>query len=538
MKGQVIGGELGRIIIRQKAAEQLQLGELLIAEHSGEKILLQVYELVYGSQISPQNLELISGMHLEGAAPIEFLDAELRNYVLAFAKPLLALRGDDAALCKTLPPFFAALRTITRDDVAFLGRPAHALFVGRLRSGSSVLDVDIFLPAEEVLSHHILVPATTGRGKSNLTSVMLWSVLHGQFAGMLVLDPHDEYYGRTGLGLKDHPDARTRLAYYTPSSPPPGARSLKISITDIRPKHFDGVAGWSDAQQQAVHLAYSRFGKGWIQRLLTADENAEEAAGDTAGEAVVEAASEGGAGDLSLFHPATIAVVKRKLMGILGIRVRNGGLSGDGIFSATAGTTTVSDICSELEQGKIVVVDTSSCSSSVEILVGSMLVAELLGRYQRYKREGTLAARPVVSVVLEEAPRVLGKEVLEKGSNIFDTIAREGRKFRIGLLAITQLPSAIPRSILANMNTKIILGLEMKPERDAIIDSAAQDLSSDSRNIASLDKGEAIITSTFTRFAIPVRVPLLGEMVRGRKQEKVKTQREFAGISTSQESIA
>ena len=67
MKGQVIGGELGRIIIRQKAAEQLQLGELLIAEHGGEKILLQVYELVYGSQIFTPHPGPHSGMHLNRA---------------------------------------------------------------------------------------------------------------------------------------------------------------------------------------------------------------------------------------------------------------------------------------------------------------------------------------------------------------------------------------------------------------------------------------------------------------------------------------
>ena len=116
--------------------------------------------------------------------------------------------------------------------------------------------------------------------------------------------------------------------------------------------------------------------------------------------------------------------------------------------------------------------------------------------------------KPVISILLEEAPRVLGKEVLEKGPNIFSTIAREGRKFKIGLTAITQLPSLIPRQILANMNTKIILGIEMQPERQAIIESASQDLSSDSRSIAALDKGEAIITSNFTRFALPVKIPL------------------------------
>ncbi|PIN72169.1 hypothetical protein COV21_03025 [Candidatus Woesearchaeota archaeon CG10_big_fil_rev_8_21_14_0_10_45_5] len=109
---------------------------------------------------------------------------------------------------------------------------------------------------------------------------------------------------------------------------------------------------------------------------------------------------------------------------------------------------------------------------------------------------------------------MVGRRVLERGPNVFSGIAREGRKFGIGLLAITQLPSMIPKEILANINTKIILGIEMQPERQAIIDYASQDLSQDSRSIASLDIGEAIITSNFTKFAMPVKIPNFIEFAR------------------------
>ena len=64
------------------------------------------------------------------------------------------------------------------------------------------------------------------------------------------------------------------------------------------------------------------------------------------------------------------------------------------------------------------------------------------------------------------------------------------------------------------MNTKIILGNEMKQEREAIIASASQDLSEDDKNIASLDKGEAIITSIFVPFAMPIKIPLFEDIVR------------------------
>ena len=125
----------------------------------------------------------------------------------------------------------------------------------------------------------------------------------------------------------------------------------------------------------------------------------------------------------------------------------------------------------------------------------------------------------------------MGKEILERGPNIFSTIAREGRKFKVGLTAITQLPSLIPRQILANMNTKIVLGVEMKHERQAIIESASQDLSDDDRNIASLDISETIITSNFARFATPIKIPLFEDFSKITKKEEVK--KDFSGIELS-----
>jgi DNA helicase HerA-like ATPase len=88
------------------------------------------------------------------------------------------------------------------------------------------------------------------------------------------------------------------------------------------------------------------------------------------------------------------------------------------------------------------------------------------------------------------------------------------------------LPSLIPRDILANMNTKIILGVELKPERQALIESAAQDLSADERTIASLDKGEAIVTSNFLPFATPVKIPAFEETVKSFSRPA----RSFAGM--------
>jgi hypothetical protein len=80
------------------------------------------------------------------------------------------------------------------------------------------------------------------------------------------------------------------------------------------------------------------------------------------------------------------------------------------------------------------------------------------------------------------------------------------------------------------MNTKIILGNELVTERSAVIDSASQDLSTDDRNIASLDKGEAIVSSNFTKFAIPIQIPLFEDYITRFKGDSVpKEKTRFVG---------
>ncbi|MBW2993043.1 ATP-binding protein [Candidatus Woesearchaeota archaeon] len=507
MKGQVVSGEFGKIVARQKSGADIELGELLTANMGNRKIILQVYDLIFGSQISQQNRELISGLKLEEENDLEFFDADLRNYVLALLKPMVVTDVSGTRLCKMLPGFFSEVHEVTGEDLKFLTKPRNSLLLGKLRSGSKQLDVDINLDGEKVFSHHVLIPGTTGRGKSVLMSNILWNCTNRDYCGILVLDPHDEYYGRNKLGLKDH-KYKEQVMYYTARDAPAGCKTLKINLKLVKPRHFNGVVDFSDAQRQAINMYYKMYGNEWIES------------------AIIEKPMQDAKGN-ALFKGDTLAVVKRRLLYLLDLEFNTQQLFCNGIFDIQAGESTISDICNELEHSKTIIIDTSNFSGAVELLIGSLIASEVLNRYKRYKMKGMLKEKPVVSIVLEEAPRVLGKEVLEKGQNIFSTIAREGRKFKVGLVAITQLPSLIPREILANMNTKIILGIEMKPERNAIIESSAQDLSTDERNIASLDRGEAIITSNFAKFAIPVKIPFFDDIVM---KEKEEFKRDYGGI--------
>ena len=521
-KAIIIGGNTNSILIRPKSNEDLEIGELLISEQKDSKTIMNILDMKYSSQISEKNIELISGLNIEEGEETTFFDENLRNYKLAVAKPLITINKNSTGPTKTLPKFFGKLREIKEEDFNFLTKPEKPLFMGNLRSGSKKLDLEINIDGEKAITHHILIAATTGRGKSNLVKTVLWKNLPQKYSGILILDPHDEYFlDEKQQGMKKYPEWEKYIEYYTPNAKEYGEKSLIIDIKQIKPIHFRGIINLSDAQEQMLNLYYKKFKQDWIEKILMEEK--------------INSNKE-------LFQEATQNVIKRQLMRLLNIQVNEKELNKyetetdekqekiieieiqyKGIFQKDKGETIIQDICNSLEQGKKIIINTSTMDNKTELLVGSIITEKIFSRYKQYKLNRTINQKPVISIVLEEAPRVIGKDAISRGGNIFSTIAKEGRKFKIGLLAITQIPSEIPRDILANMNTKIILGNEMRLERQALIDSAAQDLSDYDQEIASLSKGEAIITSTFTKMALPVKFPLFKTLIEkdlAKKKEK------------------
>ena len=489
--GSLVRGKHGHLMIRQKSDAVIELGDLLVADNPDGHTLLQVFDLGYGSLISTKSLEMISGMMVEGySTDLGFMDPNLRNYVIAEVKAVVQFQNGLTRIPKTLPKFLNEVRQVTSKDLEFIKKPENPIYLGKIRSGSKIIDVEVNLDAEKALTHHILVPATTGRGKSNLVKTMVWSLIPNNKVGLLILDPHDEYYGRHSKGLKDHPESSKYISYYSPKVTP-GSILLVFNLSSVRFSHFRGIIEFTEAQSDALHVASNTYNERWIEAIMR-DE------------------------DLSGVQQITRQVLKRRLSTSLGIYINENDeiQCRTGTFSNTRGETTLLEILKKLESGGKVIIDTSLFSDQVELLVGSIIINEALNKYKLFKQQGTLEQKPVLNVLIEEAPRVLGAEAMASGSNIYSDVAREGRKFRIGLTAITQLTSLIPRTVLANMNTKIILGNELKQEREAIITSASQDLSQDDQNIASLDVGEAIISSVFTKFAIPIQIPLFEDYIK------------------------
>ncbi len=530
--GQIVYGEFSEIIFRVKQNSQVEIGEIVsvIDNKTGKKYLYKISNIKYGSQLSFESLERVAGIELEKE---ESKKSENRDYLLASLVPLLKLE-DKGKHTKGLPEIHSKVYRAVETDFKFIEKPQKSIYLGKLRSGSREIDIDISLKGSDVLTHHMLICATTGRGKSNFLKNMLWDSVEKDNMSFVIFDPHDEYYGRHELGLKDHPKSNEFISYYSVNPPmSPNCKTLAFSIDSIKPWHFNGILGFSEPQKQVMDAYYNTYGDDWVLHVLKRDKLPE---------------------DLR-FMDASFDVVVRRLRQILSISyIRSDrldqkhkdkevidGYKYEGIFRKSSGKATINEIIKEVLKGNKIIIDTSSLSNELELLISSMITTEIFSRYKwerKHETEGLIKKKevPAVSIVLEEAPRVLGREALESGGNIFSTLAREGRKFKVGVLAITQLPSLIPKEILANLNTKIILGLEMAQERLAIINSSSQDLTHDEKAIASLDKGEALVSSIFSMFAIPIKIPLFKEFIRKELEDKRSTFKDnsFSGFDIHQ----
>ena len=119
-------------------------------------------------------------------------------------------------------------------------------------------------------------------------------------------------------------------------------------------------------------------------------------------------------------------------------------------------------------------------------------------------------------VALEEAQRVLSK-VKRSDENVFPRVAREGRKFKVGICAVSQQPKLIDDELLSQFNTFFVLGLADEKDRNILRASAKQDVSDLGPEIQTLMPGECIVTNLEAPFAIPARVYLYEEYLKSVK---------------------
>jgi DNA helicase HerA-like ATPase len=319
-------------------------------------------------------------------------------------------------------------------------------------------------------------------GKSNLMQVLAGAVMSRQGRyGLLIVDPHGEYR----KALASHPWAVEGLRTYA-NRALPGVSSLRLSLGELSVDDLRTAYDWSRPQEEAL-FELERHYRGEGLSFLADFARVE----DLTGFRDVELS-----GRVAL---NTLQVTHRRARRIVGLRC-----------IATDPRVSVGEaVLADLRQGRVVLVDVSGMGSTEEVLVASFLTRRVLDEWSRSYLEDEEAHQqlPVVGVVLEEAQRVLSASQ-DRESNVFPRLAREGRKFKVGLCAISQQPKLLDDELLSQFNTFFVLGLADEKDRNILRSSSKQDLSALGPEIQTLMPGECLLANLSAPFAVPAKVDL------------------------------
>jgi uncharacterized protein len=370
------------------------------------------------------------------------------------------------------------------------------------------------------LASHVGIFATTGMGKSNLLQVISAGVMsaNGRY-GLLIVDPHGEH--RSALGR--HPWAEVALRTYSDRRLP-NTSTLRISLAELSVDDLRTAYEWSRPQEEALHELERHYSAA-LPRAEAPPGRPSDGRPDASASASTGARANRREGltwlaefaqveDLAGFRDVelsarvalnTLQVVHRRARRIVELPC----------ISADPAVSVGRRILGELLEGKVVLVDVSGLGGTEEVLVASYLTRRVLEEWQSAFLSDPDRHRqlPVVAVALEEAQRVLAANK-DRESNVFPRVAREGRKFGVGLLAVTQQPKLLDDELLSQFNTLFVLGLADEKDRNILRSSAKQDLSALGPEIQTLMPGECLLVNLEAPFAVPGLVYLYDEVAR------------------------
>lgn len=156
----------------------------------------------------------------------------------------------------------------------------------------------------------------------------------------------------------------------------------------------------------------------------------------------------------------------------------------------------------------ITILDLSGVPSLVlEQLIGAILriLYEALF-WGRDRSEGGIA-RPLL-VVMEEAHRYLSKDAKGPSRSMVQRIVKEGRKFGVGAMIVSQRPTEVDETILSQCGTFVAMRQTNSSDRSKVQASLPDNLAGIVDSLPVLRTGEAIITGEAARLPVRCRISL------------------------------
>jgi hypothetical protein len=331
--------------------------------------------------------------------------------------------------------------------------------IGSLARGHEFDDVSVNFSIRRLKGKRTFVFARAGYGKSNLTKLLLNRLYQAPpDVGLLIVDPEGEYaFGQLGQdgqripGLIDHPSIRDRLLLFTDRKIRHASvcAGLKLDLGKISPDAFIDTFVDPEKHNQV-----------WVNWLRTAKKDA-------------------WAQLIKSFSSSQFGVDDATITGLLGIKASPSNVSIAAIRNNVVpvvnalhneGSTLIDDCSRRLfgfgaEAPGVVILDVSTLpSQSGDRLVRILLQSLFRRAVEDFTRD---VSKRGVLLALEEAQTIFGGRKLDD-QDIYVRWVKEGRKYGLGAMLITQQPGAIAHEILSQGDNFFVMHLLSQRDLDAL----------------------------------------------------------------------
>jgi len=394
--------------------------------------------------------------------------------------------------------------------------------IGKLCVGDDIHfeNKSIMFDINKLKEKRTMIFAQSGFGKTNLMKVMLYHMIGNTEYGKLIFDLNGEYCfsSKKTIGLADVDEQKIRdnLVLYTDKKFDNdtyekrfihgGKVSINMRENLIVSDILNFGAGFSDVMKSFLLYLEDEQVPSFIQNIDHYVQNPQQLHIDFSDFFGAQKTSGSGKEDVSARK--TIMAIRKRISRLID--------EGKGLHSNSS--KMLEDIFKYLKEGKTVVVDLSLKDSFDANVISSILIRNLFENNKRFHTEQNDSKVIDTVICIEEAQNVISEEFVRSNTNPFVRTAKEGRKFKLGMIAITQRPSAIAEEIRSQAENFFAFYMGNTDDIKSLVRSNINYDGVISRFIQNESiPGNLYMVSAKQSFALPIRVLEFEKLVANKK---------------------
>lgn len=431
---------------------------------------------------------------------------------------------------RKLPTVSYIARHLTKREIDQILNKSNedGVAIGHLCIGETVFfdKGEILFQVKKLRNKRTMIFAQSGFGKTNLVKVLLYNMIGDTSYGKLIFDLNGEYFlrGTETYGLGDIEDEKIK-------------NNVVVFSDKELPKEYKGTErfqfGGKVLLNMRKHLTVGdilNFGSGFSEVMKSFLYYLDE---DGVGDFIEKIDNYVKSPEL-LYHdyPDFFGQLKKDKPDssaqktIMAIRKRVRHLIDEGKGLHSAKSNLVEGVFSALKQGKTVIIDLSLKDNMDASIISTILARKLFDNNKENFTSNKSDDVVKAVVFVEEAQNVLSEEFVKSNANPFVRVAKEGRKFGLGLVAVTQRPSAISEEIRTQAENFFAFHMGNADDIRALVKSNINYDGVISNFIQrETIPGNLYMVSSDQAFALPIRVSEFEKLVEGKVYKESKFKR-------------